>query len=59
MNKRNIIIALVILAALLIYPFRAQLRQLVFGQETGLAPAPVPWQADYAYAHSMQAGIPL
>lgn len=38
MNKRNIIIALLILAALLIFPFRAQLRQVFFGGGTGCGP---------------------
>ena len=37
MNKRNIIIAILILAALLIYPFRAQLKA-AFSGGTGAAP---------------------
>ena len=37
MNKRNIIIAVLILIALLIYPFRAQLKA-VFSGGTGAAP---------------------
>lgn len=39
MNKRNMIIALIILAALLIYPFRGQIRQAVSGGDTGLIPS--------------------
>ncbi len=31
MNKRNLIIALIILAALLIYPFRGQIKQAFSG----------------------------
>ena len=38
MNKRNIIIAVLILAALLIFPFRGQIRQLFTGGETGAVP---------------------
>lgn len=38
MNKRNIIIALIILAALLIYPFRAQIREVFSDKGTGGAP---------------------
>ena len=38
MNKRNIIIALIILAALLIYPFRTQIREAFSGRGTGGAP---------------------
>ena len=37
MNKRNIIIAILILAALLIYPFRTQLTSVFFGG-TGAGP---------------------
>ena len=35
MNKRNIIIAVIILAALLIYPFRARISQAFHSGETG------------------------
>ena len=35
MNKRNIIIAVIILAALLIYPFRARISQAFHPDETG------------------------
>ena len=35
MNKRNIIIALIILAALLIYPFRGQIKEAFSGGQTG------------------------
>ena len=38
MNKRNIIIALIILAALLIYPFRGQIKE-AFSGGTGAVPA--------------------
>ena len=41
MNKRTVIIALIILAARLIYPFRGQIRQAVSGGDTGLTKAPV------------------
>ncbi len=34
-NKRNVLIALILLAALLIFPFRGQLRQAFSGSETG------------------------
>ena len=37
MNKRNIVIAILILAALLIYPFRGQIRA-AFSGGTGAAP---------------------
>ena len=37
MNKRNIIIAVIILAALLIYPFRARISQAIHQGETGAA----------------------
>ncbi len=46
MNKRNIIIAILILAALLIYPFRGQLRQAFSGGETGMTKAPAVWVED-------------
>ena len=36
-NKRNIIIAILILAALLIYPFRGQIKE-AFSGGTGAAP---------------------
>ena len=39
MNKRNILIAILILAALLIYPFRGQIKAAFSGGETGAAPA--------------------
>ena len=41
MNKRNIIIAILILAALLIYPFRGQLRQAFSTGDAG--PVPAVW----------------
>ena len=37
MNKRNIIIAVIILAALLIYPFRARISQAFHQGESGAA----------------------
>ena len=37
MNKRNIIIAVIILAALLIYPFRTRISQAIHQGETGAA----------------------
>ena len=37
MNKRNIIIAVIILAALLIYPFRTRISQAFHQDETGAA----------------------
>ena len=37
MNKRNIIIAVIILAALLIYPFRTRISQAFHPGETGSA----------------------
>ena len=37
MNKRNIIIAVIILAALLIYPVRARISQAFHPGETGAA----------------------
>ena len=37
MNKRNIVIAILILAALLIYPFRTRISQAIHPGETGAA----------------------